>query len=91
MGGKGREGRPSQVAWKGQQQQQQKASGAQLLGGSVDTGHARLAGRNAHLAFTSLSPTPCNSQLVDKSNDLSMASQLFYKQAKKANSCCKFM
>ncbi|KAI7846402.1 hypothetical protein COHA_000112 [Chlorella ohadii] len=30
-------------------------------------------------------------QLVDKSNDLSMASQLFYKQAKKANSCCKFM
>lgn len=30
-------------------------------------------------------------QLVDKSNDLSMASQLFYKQARKANSCCKFM
>lgn len=30
-------------------------------------------------------------QLVDKSADLSMASQLFYKQAKKANSCCRFM
>lgn len=29
--------------------------------------------------------------LVDKSNDLSMASQLFYKQARKANSCCSFM
>ncbi|KAL4436603.1 hypothetical protein ABPG75_003742 [Micractinium tetrahymenae] len=30
-------------------------------------------------------------QLVDKSADLSMASQLFYKQARKANSCCRFM
>lgn len=30
-------------------------------------------------------------QLVDKSNDLSLASQLFYKQARKANSCCRFM
>eukprot|EP00890_Picochlorum_soloecismus_P005646 jgi/Picsp_1/6082/NSC_03436-R1_vamp-like protein ykt61 len=30
-------------------------------------------------------------QLVDKSNDLSMASQLFYKQARKTNSCCNFM
>jgi synaptobrevin homolog YKT6 len=29
--------------------------------------------------------------LVDKSADLSMASQLFYKQARKANSCCSFM
>lgn len=29
--------------------------------------------------------------LVDKSNDLSLASQMFYKQAKKANSCCRFM
>ena len=29
--------------------------------------------------------------LIDKSNDLSMASQLFYKQARKANSCCSFM
>lgn len=29
--------------------------------------------------------------LVDKSADLSMASQLFYKQARKANSCCRFM
>jgi len=26
--------------------------------------------------------------LVDKSNDLSLASQMFYKQAKKTNSCC---
>lgn len=30
-------------------------------------------------------------QLVDKSADLSMASQLFYKQARKTNSCCNFM
>ena len=29
--------------------------------------------------------------LVDKSNDLSIASQMFYKQAKKTNSCCKMM
>ncbi|KAK9830099.1 hypothetical protein WJX72_009776 [[Myrmecia] bisecta] len=29
--------------------------------------------------------------LVDKSSDLSMASQLFYKQARKTNSCCKMM
>ncbi|GAX76858.1 hypothetical protein CEUSTIGMA_g4304.t1 [Chlamydomonas eustigma] len=29
--------------------------------------------------------------LVDKSNDLSLASQMFYKQAKKANSCCTYM
>ena len=29
--------------------------------------------------------------LVDKSNDLSLASQMFYKQAKKTNSCCQFM
>eukprot|EP00245_Coleochaete_scutata_P015864 TRINITY_DN721_c0_g1_i1.p2 TRINITY_DN721_c0_g1~~TRINITY_DN721_c0_g1_i1.p2 ORF type:complete len:200 (-),score=38.78 TRINITY_DN721_c0_g1_i1:480-1079(-) len=29
--------------------------------------------------------------LVDKSTDLSMASQLFYKQAKKANSCCTIL
>eukprot|EP00798_Chlamydomonas_sp_ICE-L_P003851 gene3851-13913_t len=29
--------------------------------------------------------------LVDKSNDLSLASQMFYKQAKKTNSCCTFM
>jgi synaptobrevin family protein YKT6 len=29
--------------------------------------------------------------LVDKSNDLSMASQMFYKQARKTNSCCNFM
>lgn len=29
--------------------------------------------------------------LVDKSNDLSMASQMFYKQAKKTNSCCTYM
>ena len=27
--------------------------------------------------------------LVDKSSDLSMASQMFYKQAKKQNQCCK--
>lgn len=30
-------------------------------------------------------------QLVDKSADLSMASQMFYKQARRANSCCKLM
>jgi synaptobrevin family protein YKT6 len=30
-------------------------------------------------------------QLVDKSNDLSLASQMFYKQARKTNSCCNFM
>lgn len=35
--------------------------------------------------------TPALAQLVDKSNDLSMASQMFYKQAKKANSCCRMM
>lgn len=29
--------------------------------------------------------------LVDKSADLSIASQMFYKQARKANSCCSFM
>ena len=29
--------------------------------------------------------------LVDKSSDLSMASQMFYKQAKKNNQCCKMM
>ena len=29
--------------------------------------------------------------LVDKSNDLSLASQMFYKQAKKTNSCCRLM
>ena len=29
--------------------------------------------------------------LVDKSSDLSMASQLFYKQARKTNSCCRLM
>eukprot|EP00891_Asterochloris_glomerata_P001380 jgi/Astpho2/1380/Aster-06237 len=29
--------------------------------------------------------------LVGKSHDLSMASQIFYKQAKKTNSCCTFM
>ena len=29
--------------------------------------------------------------LVDKSSDLSMASQMFYKQARKSNSCCKLM
>jgi synaptobrevin family protein YKT6 len=29
--------------------------------------------------------------LVDKSNDLSIASQMFYKQARKTNSCCNFM
>ena len=29
--------------------------------------------------------------LVEKSSDLSMASQLFYKQAKKSNSCCGMM
>lgn len=29
--------------------------------------------------------------LVDKSSDLSMASQIFYKQAKKNNQCCKLM
>jgi synaptobrevin family protein YKT6 len=29
--------------------------------------------------------------LVDKSHDLSMASQMFYKQARKTNSCCKMM
>jgi synaptobrevin family protein YKT6 len=29
--------------------------------------------------------------LVEKSSDLSMASQLFYKQAKKSNSCCGIM
>ncbi len=28
--------------------------------------------------------------LVEKSNDLSLASQMFYKQAKKANSCCQY-
>lgn len=27
--------------------------------------------------------------LVDKSNDLSLASKMFYKQAKATNSCCK--
>lgn len=27
--------------------------------------------------------------LVEKSNDLSLASQLFYKSARKTNSCCK--
>lgn len=34
---------------------------------------------------------PCALQLVDKSADLSMASQMFYKQAKKANSCCRWV
>mmetsp|Transcript_22954 Transcript_22954/g.50351 ORF Transcript_22954/g.50351 Transcript_22954/m.50351 type:complete len:200 (-) Transcript_22954:1727-2326(-) len=29
--------------------------------------------------------------LVDKSNDLSLASQMFYKSARKTNSCCRFM
>jgi hypothetical protein len=29
--------------------------------------------------------------LVEKSSDLSMASQMFYKQAKKSNSCCGMM
>lgn len=29
--------------------------------------------------------------LVDKSEDLSMASQIFYKQARKTNSCCRMM
>jgi hypothetical protein len=29
--------------------------------------------------------------LVDKSADLSMASQMFYKQARKTNSCCRLM
>jgi synaptobrevin family protein YKT6 len=29
--------------------------------------------------------------LVDKSADLSIASQMFYKQARKTNSCCKLM
>lgn len=29
--------------------------------------------------------------LVDKSNDLSLASQMFYKQARKTNSCCSYM
>lgn len=29
--------------------------------------------------------------LVDKSNDLSLASQMFYKQARKTNSCCVLM
>ena len=29
--------------------------------------------------------------LVDKSNDLSLASQMFYKQARKTNSCCQYM
>lgn len=29
--------------------------------------------------------------LVDKSSDLSMASQMFYKQARKTNSCCRLM
>jgi synaptobrevin family protein YKT6 len=29
--------------------------------------------------------------LVGKSEDLTLASQLFYKQAKKTNSCCKLM
>lgn len=28
--------------------------------------------------------------LVDKSNDLSLASQMFYKQAKKSNNCCQY-
>lgn len=27
--------------------------------------------------------------LVDKSSDLSLASQMFYKQARKTNSCCR--
>ena len=29
--------------------------------------------------------------LVDKSTDLSLASQMFYKQAKKQNQCCAIM
>jgi len=29
--------------------------------------------------------------LVDKSADLSMASHMFYKQARKTNSCCRMM
>ncbi|KAF5825595.1 hypothetical protein DUNSADRAFT_8197 [Dunaliella salina] len=29
--------------------------------------------------------------LVDKSNDLSLASQMFYKQAKRTNSCCTYI
>lgn len=29
--------------------------------------------------------------LVNKSNDLSLASQMFYKQARKSNACCKYM
>ena len=29
--------------------------------------------------------------LVGKSEDLSMASQMFYNQARKTNSCCKLM
>jgi hypothetical protein len=28
---------------------------------------------------------------VEKSSDLSMASQMFYKQAKKTNSCCTIL
>lgn len=42
------------------------------------------------LVATHACPLP-TVQLVDKSADLSMASQLFYKQARKANSCCRFM
>jgi len=29
--------------------------------------------------------------LVDKSTDLSLASQMFYKQARKQNQCCNLM
>ncbi len=29
--------------------------------------------------------------LMERSNDLSMSSQMFYKQARKTNSCCRFM
>ena len=29
--------------------------------------------------------------LVEKSSDLSMASQMFYKQARKSNQCCTYM
>lgn len=44
------------------------------------------------LSLSSCAPLPpVLLQLVDKSADLSMASQLFYKQARKANSCCRFM
>ena len=56
-------------------------------------GAAALPARGFALGarFPHLPPQLLCMQLIDKSADLSMASQMFYKQARKANSCCSFM